>query len=195
MKYLILACLLTFLYSCTEEKGDPPFYDGTNVASDSTLLINRMIDNKPLIDSSLINGINPLNDSSEIITIPFREEMGVKYVKVSVNGLGFEMIFDTGCSGTLISLAEANYLFQKGYLKEEDYIGKSRSQIADGSIIENMEFNLKEVIIDGKIIFKDVHATVSSNNIAPLLLGNEILNRVTSYTIDNDNKTINFKLK
>jgi hypothetical protein len=195
MKYLISACLLIFLYSCTEEKCAPPFYDVTNVASDTTLLINPIIDNNPLIDSNLINGINPINDNSEIIRIPFREEMGVKYVKVSVNGFGFEMIFDTGCSGTLISLAEANYLFQKGYLKEEDYIGKSQSQIADGSIVENMEFNLKEIIIDGKIIFTDVNATVSTNTRAPLLLGNEILNRVTSYTIDNDNKTINFKLK
>jgi hypothetical protein len=58
-----------------------------------------------------------------------------------------------------------------------------------------MEFNLKEVIIDNKISCPNVTATVSANINAPLLLGNEVLNRVASYTIDNKEQTINFKLK
>lgn len=132
---------------------------------------------------------------ADIISVPFKERGGVKYVKVSVNGLEIEMIFDTGCSGTLISVAEANYLYQKGYLTTNDIIGMTQSQIADGSIVENMLVNLKEVIIDGKIQCMNVIATVSSNNNAPLLLGNEVLNRVASYVVDNKNKTIDFKLR
>lgn len=131
----------------------------------------------------------------EIVAIPFTEKSGVKYINVTVNGFGFEMIFDTGCSGALISVAEANYLYQKGYLTEEDVLGVTKSQIADGSIVENMVINLKEVILDGKIRCTDVKATVSSNNNAPLLLGNEVLNRVAAYAVDNNNHTINFKLK
>ena len=105
------------------------------------------------------------------------------------------MIFDTGCSGTLISIAEADYLFQKGLLTEKDFLGLSKSKIADGSIVENMVINLKEVIIADQIICHDVVATVSNNISAPLLLGNEVLNRSASFTIDNVNKTITFKLK
>lgn len=105
------------------------------------------------------------------------------------------MIFDTGCSGTLISVAEANYLYQKGYLTQDDIIGIAKSQIADGSIVENMVINLKEVVLDGKIRCTDVTATVSANNNAPLLLGNEVLNRVAAYVVDNKNQIINFKLK
>lgn len=67
--------------------------------------------------------------------------------------------------------------------------------IADGSIVENMVINLKEVIIADQIFCPNVEATVSKNIDAPLLLGNEILNRTESYTIDNINRTIIFKLK
>lgn len=133
-------------------------------------------------------------DADEIV-VPYREESGVKIIAVKVNGMGLDMIFDTGCSGTLISMAEANYLYQKGLLAYEDILGTTQSMIADGSIVKNAVVNLKEVIIADKIICSNVQATVSNNMSAPLLLGNEVLNRAASYTIDNINKTIIFKLK
>ena len=75
--------------------------------------------------------------------MPFREKNGVKYVRVSVNGVGLDMIFDTGCSSTLISIAEARYLYEKGKLTDEDVLGMANSQVADGSIVENMVVNLR----------------------------------------------------
>lgn len=112
--------------------------------------------------------------------IPYKENGGVKNISVKVNGIGLEMVFDTGCSGTLISIAEANYLYQKGLLTENDFLGISKSMIADGSIVENMVINLEEVIIADQILCTNVEATVSKNIKAPLLLGNEILNRTES---------------
>lgn len=91
--------------------------------------------------------------------MPFKSKDGVKCVQVSVNGVGLEMIFDTGCSGTLISVAEARYLYDKGKLTNDDIIGVSQSQIADGSIVENMVVNLKEVVINGEICCPNVQAT------------------------------------
>ena len=105
------------------------------------------------------------------------------------------MIFDTGCSGALISVAEANYLYQKGKLTQDDILGTAQSQIADGSVVENMVVNLKEVVINDQILCPNVKATVSSNINAPLLLGNEILDRLATIKIDNENETLNFKLK
>lgn len=127
--------------------------------------------------------------------VPFRNEDGVKYVRVSVNGVEFDMIFDTGSSVTLISVAEANYLYQKGKLTQDDFLGAIPVQIADGSVVENMVVNLKDVVIDGQIYCPDVQATVSSNINAPLLLGNEILDRVAAITIDNETETLHFRLK
>lgn len=179
---LLLAVVL--LASCDGKKKRPAFYDnGADTEADTVTY-----------DNEASSDYEQMTDT-EIVSIPFTEKDGVKYVNVSVNGFGFEMIFDTGCSGTLISVAEANYLYQKGFLTEDDIIGVTQSQIADGSIMENMVINLKEVILDGKIRCTNVSATVSANNNAPLLLGNEVLNRVAAYAVDNENQTINFKLK
>lgn len=165
--------LLTLaLPSCTEEKKKPVFMD-----------------------------IGDTNDESGYaeadydVAVPFRNDNGVKYVQVTVNGVGLEMIFDTGCSGALISMAEANYLYQKGKLTADDILGVTHSQIADGSIVENMVVNLREVVINGQVACPNVQATVSANINAPLLLGNAVLDRLATITIDNENETLNFKLK
>jgi hypothetical protein len=182
IKLSIAMFALLTLFSCGNKRARPAFYDSGIIESDSSTN-NSFTRTEHVVDN-------------DIIVVPFREEGGVKYVKVKINGcLSVEMIFDTGCSGTLISMAEAKYLYQRGYLTQNDYLGDSQSQIADGSIVENMAFNLKEVIIDDRINCPNVTATVSANINAPLLLGNEVLNRVVSYTIDNKQKTINFKLK
>lgn len=185
LKHNVISLAVAFLLTaCANEKKRPAFYDSdTSSEMDSVADGNQQsADYKQMADT-------------EIITVPFSEQGGVKFVNVTVNGVGLKMIFDTGCSTSLISVAEANYLWQKGYLTKEDFIGVAKTQIADGSIVENMVVNLKEVLIDGKIRCTNVTATVSSNNNAPLLLGNDILNRVAAYAIDNANHTINFKLK
>lgn len=136
----------------------------------------------------------------ELAEVPYRETGGVKFVHVKVNGVGWDMIFDTGCSGTLLSLSEAKYLAEKGLLVEDDILGTTHSQIADGSIVENMVVNLRKVSIianEGVTIdCYNVPATVSNNIEAPLLLGNEVLDEVAyDYTIDNTRKVISFNVK
>lgn len=170
--YFIILLLTILLMSCGKEKRKPVYYD-SDVTEDETLYAQ----------------------SGDEVVVPYRSEDGVKYVRVKVNGVEFDMIFDTGCSTTLISLAETNYLYQKGELGKEDILGVSNSQIADGSIVENMVINLKEVVIDDKISCPNVKATVSGNVQAPLLLGNEVLDRVATITIDNTNQTLKFNLK
>ena len=127
--------------------------------------------------------------------IAYKEEGGVKYLPVKINGAQFKMIFDTGCSTNLISKLEFLYLQKQGLISEEDIVGIEPSLIADGSIVENIVVTLKEVVIDDKIVFKNVKASVSDNISAPLLLGNEILNKVESYEINNNEQVIKFKLK
>ena len=127
------------------------------------------------------------------VAIPFTEEAGVKLVNVEINGsIGVHMIIDSGCSGTLISLAEADYLVRKGVLDESDIVGQQTSQIADGSLTVNTVVRLRQLLIDGQILCTDVEATVAENMNAPLLLGNEVLNRTGSYTVDNENGLLVF---
>ena len=175
-KLIIVLWLIITMLSCGSEKKKPVYVDLEGLTEES------------------VSETTYAQSGDEII-VPFRNENGVKYVAVKVNGVGFEMIFDTGCSGALISVAEANYLYQKGKLTKNDFLGMTQSQIADGSVVENMVVNLREVIINDQILCPNVQATVSGNINAPLLLGNEILDRVATITIDNENKTLNFKLK
>lgn len=133
--------------------------------------------------------------SGDEVAVPFRYNGGVKYLPVRVNGYSFEMIFDTGCSDALISLAEANYLYQKGVLTTDDVLGIGNSTIADGSIVENMIVNLREVVVGDKIVCHDVKASVSNNTKAPLLLGNGVMDRLAAVTVDNENEVIIFKMK
>lgn len=134
----------------------------------------------------------------ETIDVPFTVQNGIKYVAVKVNGLSTDMIFDTGCSQTLISMLEAQQLIKRGLLTENDYLGETRAMIADGSITEDSVFNLRTLeLTDGTqtIVCHNVVVQVSSNASAPVLLGNGVLDRVASYTIDNEDKVIRFKLK
>lgn len=76
-----------------------------------------------------------------------------------------------------------------------DLLGTVQSSIADGSVVEMPVVKLREVIIGDKILFENVEAVVADNVAADLLLGNEILNRVKSYEIDNNEQVIKFKLR
>lgn len=130
-----------------------------------------------------------------VIEIPFKEKDGVKYISVKINGGPvFDMIFDTGASTTYISLAEIQYLLQKGLVSWDDYQESIDASYADGVVKENMVFNIKEIVVgnDSKnnLKYENVLVTVSSSTNSPLLLGNEVLNRENSITIDNDKQVI-----
>lgn len=134
--------------------------------------------------------------SESEIRIPYSESAGVKTLKCLINGtILTDMILDSGCSGTLISIEEARYLAAKGALTANDYMGQTHSQIADGSIVEDAVFNIKSIVIADQIECTNVTVTVSSNSNAPLLLGNEVLDRLPQWTVDNRHQEIVFKLK
>jgi predicted aspartyl protease len=184
MKYQVFTVLLgsLLLASCHQEKKQFSFYGDSDAPDDTTEVAET--------ESST------QTDSDSEVSVPFVEQNGVKYIDVTVNGqFTVKMILDSGCSGTLISMAEAEYLYQKGCFTQDDILGSAQSQIADGSIVENMVINLRELVIGGQIRCTNVTATVSANAQAPLLLGNEVLNRAPSYVVDNENKLIRFQLK
>lgn len=190
MKYILIYVILIvcFIFSSCggEKKKQLAFYDTEEESVDSVTF-----DNAGLSSDTEVS-YEPLED----VEVPFEERNGVKLIDVTVNGqFTVKMILDSGCSGTLISIAEAKYLYEKGCFTKDDIIGVTQSQIADGSIVENMVINLKELVIGGQIACTNVIATVSGNTLAPLLLGNEVLNRVPSYSVDNENKVIKFRLK
>lgn len=192
MKYkksliIVLACL--FVASCGTGDKKKVVFD--SVSDD--IEQEKQETNSVISDADISSDYTKTH--SDVISVPFKNVGGIKTLDVTINGMKLDMIFDTGCSGALISISEARYLYEKGRITDDDFIGMTKSQIADGSIVEDMVINLKEVVIADKILCEDVEATVSLNSNAPLLLGGEILNRVAAYSVDNENNVINFKLK
>ena len=143
IKYGLVLCTAILLMSCGEKKKHLAYYDSADAMADSIV-------GEDLTDGGDNSEFSELSASE--VSVPFEEKSGVKLIDVTVNGqFTVKMILDSGCSGTLISIAEAKYLYDKGCFSQDDILGVSNSQIADGSIVENMVINLKELVIGNKI--------------------------------------------
>jgi aspartyl protease family protein len=134
-------------------------------------------------------------DYSSVIEVPFKRQGGVRTIQVKINDCAeFPMIFDTGCSGMSISILELATLMKNGYISEDDLVGITQAQIADGSVINEAVVNLKKLKI-GDYECRNVHASISENVNAPLLLGNGALKDVESFSVDDNAQVIKFYLK
>ena len=110
---------------------------------------------------------------------------GIYKIPCEVNGLRMKFYFDTGASLVSISLKEAMFMLENGYLSNTDIIGTGKSSIADGSIVENTIINLREMKIGSKTL-QNVKASVSNSLKAPILLGQSALKRLGEYKIQGD---------
>lgn len=138
------------------------------------------------------------NNNKPSISISYEEMGGVKVIPVKLNGVTLNMIYDTGCSGIHLSLNELQTLCKNGKFSQDDVLGVEYASIADGSIVENGSINIKEIKIgdgDDCIVLHNKKATVALNQVAPILLGNEVLDELASVEVDNVNKKINFYKK
>jgi len=133
------------------------------------------------------------SDEDYVVKIPFSDKgTGVVHIPVTVNGMGVEMIFDTGASSTTISLQEAAYLAKHGKLEEDDILAVQQFSTADGSISEGLVINLKEMLIGGKIKLTNTEAVVVMNQEAPLLLGNTVFSQFREVSVDRQENVVKF---
>ena len=117
---------------------------------------------------------------------------GTYEVACAVNGLPLKMIFDTGASDVTISSVEANFMLKNGYLSDSDVKGKKHYMTASGDIHEGTILRLKEVKL-GEAVLKNVEASVVHSQKAPLLLGQSVLEKFGTITIDNVNSKLLIK--
>lgn len=115
---------------------------------------------------------------------------GVYKVPCEVNGLRMKFIFDTGASHVCLSESMASFMYENGYLKSDDIVGKSQSRVADGRIVDDIRIVLHDIEIAG-LHLKDVDAIVSSGQSAPLLLGQSAIQKLGAVTIDGNKLIIN----
>lgn len=102
---------------------------------------------------------------------------GVYKVSGTVNGAKMKFIFDTGASTISMSMSMAEYLYDNDYIKDSDFIGKGKSQTADGNIVDHLQINLRDVEIGG-VHLNNVSAIVIQSQNAPLLFGQSAIKKL-----------------
>lgn len=127
--------------------------------------------------------------ASSPTVVKMEEENGVYYIPVTINDVPMKFIFDTGASVISISETELVFFFKHGLLKEEDFLGNSSFQDANGTVSENKMVNLRTVKIGDKVL-ENVTASIVPNQKAPLLLGQSALAKFWKISIDNKRKEL-----
>lgn len=136
-------------------------------------------------DTSFVQKAPALDTTIQRIGIKMEKSGGVFTIPCYVNGVKMNFIFDTGASNVCISLTEALFLSKNGYLDDDDIIGAGYTQVADGSIVENMEINLHSIEIGG-VMVTDVRAIVTKSINAPLLLGQSAIQKLGRIEMEGD---------
>lgn len=130
----------------------------------------------------------------KIIHIPIIKEKDLYRVKCAINGLQLDFILDTGASIVSLSSVEAEFMFKNKYLSKKDVIGNQYFRTADGKIVEGTVVNLSKVNFGG-VELNNVKASIMNNQVAPLLLGQSVLNNIGKLEIDNENSLLKIRYK
>ena len=133
------------------------------------------------------------NEKVDYIPVPYKESFdNTIVIPVKINGVGLDMIFDTGASSTCITVAEAQYLYDKGRLSDEDILDLQAYQTADGNISVGLRIILREIAIGESIQLNNVEALVVEDQLAPLLLGQSVLKNFKEVSVDRKNRVVKF---
>lgn len=174
-KFISILSAATLLFSCGSRENE---YDPYAVTADSTAVSN-----------------------TSYFEVEFKKtDSNLKTVHVKLNDTnGYDALFDTGCSGMLISSLELVELLKNGTISSDDYMGDASVSIADGSVVKHPMYKIREV----KMIDKngkghsvtDIVATVVDNPGADVLIGSAIIDNLAkkSYTVDLRKNLIRFE--
>lgn len=137
--------------------------------------------------------------SEKKVQVPFKRlENGLAEVQVSMNGVPFNMWWDTGASATCISMLELQKLVKENKIEEDDILGVSTAKLADGMTTDEQPvFNIKEIFIQGQdrdhyLVLHDVAAIVTLNLEAPLLLGQNVISQLPKHSFNESTGMIEF---
>ena len=102
------------------------------------------------------------------------------------NVLKIQFIMDTGASEVSISPDVAIVLIKTGTIEDLDWLPSQTYRFADGSTAKSSRFKIKSLKI-GEFTLKNVTASISNSISAPMLLGQNVLNKFGNVSIDNKN--------
>lgn len=160
--------------------------DSIKMTSEYHLLLEQF-KNKKESDNKVT--LTPLN-STEVLEIPLTlRRSGTYTVKCFLNEMPVSLVLDTGSTNVSISSIESDYMLKNGYISQNDFQGYENYQNATGDYHKARVLLIKKFRIGGKVI-ENVRASVIPNQEAPLLLGQNVLNRLGKVEIDPQKKIL-----
>ncbi|QDK81729.1 hypothetical protein EXU85_25205 [Spirosoma sp. KCTC 42546] len=123
--------------------------------------------------------------------VAMEKEKGVYKVPVIINGHPMKFILDTGASLISISSTEAEFMMKQGTITEDDIVGQSRFEDANGDLSPGDLIRLKSVQIGDRVL-ENVTANVVRSTKAPLLLGQSALSKFGKISVDYRRNTVTF---
>ena len=167
------------------------------------LIHSSFFSQSSLIDSynsELVKNYKNITNFSDIskISVKFNSSINsnVAYLPCVVNGVLDYFIFDSGCDvGLYLNKKIFLEMIENKKIFYEDYVGDGESITADGKSNISKIIIIDEVIIgnyENSFKLKNVLASVSNSDDSFLLLGQDIIKRFSSVTIDNKNEKITF---
>jgi clan AA aspartic protease (TIGR02281 family) len=124
--------------------------------------------------------------------VKLKKADGIYLIPCKINGVDFELYFDTGASLVSLSLKEANVLITQGKLKASDIIGKTRMTIANGQFANGTIVLLHEIKIND-FVLHDIEAVITESQTAPLLLGQSAISKFGEFSFDYKTETLTIK--
>ena len=107
-------------------------------------------------------------------------------IDASVNGVGIRTFYTE--ESWFVSLSSTTYLFlyENGYVKDSDVKGMTTLKMPDGSTTKAASFVIRRLMLDDRIVIKDIPAFVIKKQTVPMVLGSSALSSLGDVTRKGD---------
>lgn len=136
-------------------------------------------------EKPIIKVIKTVTKSDTLDIIPFyRGKDGQIRIQAKISDVPMTFTWDSGCNGVQISVVE--YLFLKRNARLKDELEASTAIVASADTVDVGHIVLDSIKLGKNIILTKVPVSVSFNQNAPLLFGEDIMGKYAKIMIDNN---------
>jgi predicted aspartyl protease len=165
------------------------YKDGRGVPKDSALAAHWYRKAAEQGDTSAQAALERMTQGQVVI----KKQNGVLFVPVRINDkITLDFVLDSGAAEVSIPADVVLTLVRTGTLTARDFTGTKTYTLADGSTVPSQTFRIRSLAV-GDWTLENVSGTVSSVE-GSLLLGQSLLGRFKSWTVDNDQQVLTLQM-